>query len=107
MDAKCRHIGGRVSSAPTCIRPCSVPSSGSIVQYTVWFRGDGHAVSTLLGLGAVPSNSVLVVRSLLLLFELRQVLTVFAEILWLCQGSLRILEVNLLDVEVLGWCGYT
>ncbi len=43
-------------------------------------------------------------------------LTVCAEILWLCKpivaeavwvaGLRLILEVKMLDVEVLGWCGY-
>ncbi len=47
--------------------------------------------------------------------SLRWFLTVCAEILWLyktdcccsCGWSQMILEVKMLDVEVLGWCGYT
>ncbi len=49
--------------------------------------------------------------------SLRRFLTVCAEILWLCKpivaaavgvaGLKTILEVKMLDVEVLGWCGYT
>ncbi len=46
--------------------------------------------------------------------SLRRFLTVCAEILWLCccsscpgGWSQTILEVKMLDVEVLGWCGYT
>ncbi len=44
--------------------------------------------------------------------SLRWFLTVCAEILWLCKPivagwSQTILEVKMLDVEVLGWCGYT
>ncbi len=48
--------------------------------------------------------------------SLRRFLTVCAEILWLCKpivaaavrvaGLRTILEVKMLDVEVLGWCGY-